>query len=73
MQLTRGHRTQALVAMRFAVLLSLAGLFLGVLPGAAAAENRMRRNGMRTSRRSSHLTWSSQPARRTACRTRKGM
>ena len=38
MQLTRGHRTQAHVAMRFAVLLSFAGLSLGVSPNAAAAK-----------------------------------
>ena len=38
MQRTRGHRTQAHVAIMFAVLLAVGALFLGGSPGAAAAK-----------------------------------
>jgi hypothetical protein len=38
MQLTRGHRTQAHLAMRLAVVLALGGLFLGGLTGAGAPQ-----------------------------------
>src|SRR5712692_5222066 len=38
MQLTRGHRTQALLALRLAVLLVLGGLLLGGLTGAGAPQ-----------------------------------
>jgi hypothetical protein len=38
MQPTRGHRTQAHVAMMLAVLLAVGALFLGAFPGAAASK-----------------------------------